>query len=85
MAKGDALFTVRGNDSGDSADQDVRLSRLDTGSGEVSWDVPVKALAQADSLHLLGDRVLLSPLRADMDDQDRAAILTQDRERSELS
>ncbi|TCC27506.1 PQQ-binding-like beta-propeller repeat protein [Kribbella speibonae] len=80
VAKGDALFTVRGSDSGDSADQEVRLSRLDTASGEVSWDVPVKGVTQADSLHLLGDRVLLSPLRADMDDQDRAAILTQDRD-----
>ncbi|RZT28198.1 putative pyrroloquinoline-quinone binding quinoprotein [Kribbella sp. VKM Ac-2569] len=77
-AKGDALFTVRGSDSEEKSDRDVRLSRLDTGSGEVSWDVPVKGVIQADSVHLLGDQVLLNPLHTDMDDQTRARILTQE-------
>lgn len=77
-AKGNALFTVRGSDSGETSDRDVRLSRLDTGSGDVTWDVPVKGVIQADSLHLLGDQVLLSPLHTDMEDQDRATILTQE-------
>ena len=76
--KGNALFTVRGSDSGETSDRDVRLSRLDTGSGDVTWDVPVKGVIQADSLHLLGDQVLLSPLHTDMEDQDRATILTQE-------
>ncbi|WP_410789479.1 PQQ-binding-like beta-propeller repeat protein [Kribbella sp. C-35] len=74
-AKGDALFTVRGSDSGNTSDRDVRLSRLDTGSGDVSWDVPVNGVTEADSLHLLGDQVLLSPLHTDMDYQDMATAL----------
>lgn len=77
-AEGDALFTVRASD--DDSDPDVRVSRLDTGSGDVNWDVPLKGVVQADSLHLLGDQVLLSPLHTDLDDSARRRVLQDDRD-----
>jgi outer membrane protein assembly factor BamB len=78
--KGDALFTVRAADTDDKSDQYVRLSRVDTESGDLSWDKTVKGLPQADSLALLGDQLLLSPLRTDLDNQDLGARLLPDRD-----
>ncbi|MET7276843.1 PQQ-binding-like beta-propeller repeat protein [Kribbella sp. NPDC005582] len=69
-ASGDAIFVVRESDaeqdSKDDNARDVRLSRLDAGSGKVKWNKPVENLSQADSLHVLRDQLLLSPYRLDM-------------------
>lgn len=79
-----SLYVVRPsdapNDDGvDSDDEDVRLSRLDRGDGDLRWDTPVRGLTQADSVDSFGDLVLVSSLRSDMLPDDRRKRLRGER------
>ncbi|MGW6277923.1 outer membrane protein assembly factor BamB family protein [Kribbella sp. NPDC055071] len=77
-AAGDAIFVVRESDADNDSDDDVRLSRLDAGSGKVNWDKPLAGLRQADSLWVLHDQLLLSPFHTDLDNNGRRQILEPD-------